>query len=585
MEFNLADLFEQAVDHFPRREAISCATVEGRAVQRRTFAELDERANRLAHHLSEAGLGPGDRIAVYALNCAEWVESLLAICKVRAVCVNVNYRYVTDELTYLLGMAEPKAMIYQERFASRVAEVRPGLPALRHLIVIEEPGSGGPDVPADSAANLPDVNLSDVNLSDVNLLAVPYEKAIAAGSPQRDFAPRSADDHYLLFTGGTTGLPKGVVWRQEDVFFALGGGIDVTNGHRMATPEEIVTTGYANPVTFLPIAPLMHGATQWALMQQLFRGNRAVLVDRFDADRVWQLVGSEKVHVVMITGDAMGRPLVEALGAAVEAGGDGEASGDGGGGEDGGDSSGDRYDVTSLFGLVSSAALFSAPVKNRFLDLLPNLYLSDAIGSSEGGAGGVSQWSAADRAGGGQGSVTTRPIDDSDVVDDDLNPLPAGVVGRLARRGNIPLCYLSDPAKSAEVFRTAPDGTRYAVPGDWARREEDGRITLLGRGSSCINSGGEKVFPEEVESAIKAHPAVYDTVVVGAPDERWGETVVALVHQREGQPELTLEALQAHCRAHVAGYKVPRRLHLVPSIERTPAGKPDMRWAKQVATV
>ncbi|MBF9069941.1 acyl-CoA synthetase [Streptacidiphilus fuscans] len=570
MEFNLADLFEQAVDHFPEREAISCATVDGRAVQRRTFAELDERANRLAHHLSEAGLGPGDRIAVYALNCVEWVESLLAICKVRAVCVNVNYRYVTDELTYLLGMAEPTAMIYQERFADRVAEVRPGLSGLRHLIVIEEPGTGASDVaPARDVAPAGDVAPG----LGTALPAVPYEKAVASGGPQRDFAPRSADDHYLLFTGGTTGLPKGVVWRQEDVFFALGGGIDVTNGHRMATPEEIATTAYDNPVTFLPIAPLMHGATQWALMQQLFRGNRAVLVDRFDADRVWQLVGSEKVNVVMITGDAMGRPLVEALGAAVEA-----SSGPGAGASEG-------YDVTSLFGLVSSAALFSAPVKNRFLDLLPNLYLSDAIGSSEGGAGGVSQWSAADREGGGQGSVTTKPIGDSDVVDDDLNPLPAGVVGRLARRGNIPLCYLGDPAKSAEVFRTAPDGTRYAVPGDWARREEDGRITLLGRGSSCINSGGEKVFPEEVESAIKAHPAVYDTVVVGAPDERWGETVVALVHQREGQPELTLEALQAHCRAHVAGYKVPRRLRLVPLIERTPTGKPDMRWAKQAAAV
>ncbi|WP_037604416.1 acyl-CoA synthetase [Streptacidiphilus rugosus] len=534
MEFNLADLFEQAVDHFPAREAISCASADGAAVHRRSFAELDERANRLAHHLQETGLGPGDRIAVYALNCAEWVESLLAICKIRAVCVNVNYRYVTDELSYLLGMAEPTALIYQEHWADRVAEILPGLPGLRHLIVIDDgsPASG--------------------------LQAVPYEKALASGGPQRDFAPRSPDDHYLLFTGGTTGLPKGVVWRQEDVFFALGGGIDVTNGHRMATPEEIVTTGYDNPITFLPIAPLMHGATQWALMQQLFRGNRAVLVDRFEARRIWELVGSEKVNVVMITGDAMGRPLVEAL-----------------------DAPGADYDLSSMFGLVSSAALFSAPVKKRYLELLPNLYLSDAIGSSEGGAGGVSQWRAGDE--GGQGTVTTNAIGDSEVVDDDLNPLPAGVIGKLARRGNIPLRYLGDPVKSAEVFRTAPDGTRYSVPGDWARREEDGRITLLGRGSSCINSGGEKIFPEEVESAIKAHPAVYDTVVVGAPDERWGETVVALVHQRDGSAELTLDALQEHCRGHVARYKVPRRLHLVPAIERTPTGKPDMRWAKEVA--
>ncbi|WP_370111791.1 acyl-CoA synthetase [Streptacidiphilus sp. MAP12-33] len=548
MEFNLADLFEQAVDHYPGREAVSCASADGTAVQRRTFAELDERANRLAHHLQEAGLGPGDRVGVYALNCAEWVESLLAICKVRAVCVNVNYRYVTDELTYLLGMAEPAALIYQEHYADRVAEVVPGLPGLRHLIVIDDgtPASGGPA-----------------------LQAVPYEKALASGGPQRDFAPRSPDDHYLLFTGGTTGLPKGVVWRQEDVFFALGGGIDVTNGHRMATPEEIVTTGYASPITFFPIAPLMHGATQWGLMQQLFKGNRAVLIDRFVPERVWELVGSEKINVVMITGDAMGRPLVEALDTSPTGTGHGAGTGTA------------PYDVSSMFGLVSSAALFSTPVKLRFLERFPNLYLSDAVGSSEGGAGGVAHWSPDDQ--GGQGTVTTRPIGDSEVVDDDLNPLPPGIVGRLARRGNIPVHYLGDPVKSAEVFRTAPDGTRYAVPGDWARREEDGRITLLGRGSSCINTGGEKVFPEEVESAIKSHPAVYDTVVVGAPDERWGETVVALVHQREGEAELTLDALQAHCRGHVAGYKVPRRLHLVPVIERTPTGKPDMRWAKDVA--
>ncbi|MFC1442587.1 acyl-CoA synthetase [Streptacidiphilus sp. N1-10] len=533
MEFNLADLFEQAVDHFPGREAITCARADGPGVQRRTFAELDERANRLAHHLQESGVGPGDRVGVYALNRAEWVESLLAICKIRAVCVNVNYRYVADELSYLLAMAEPVAMIFHERFAPQVAAVLPGLPSLRHLLLIDDGDGDG------RAEALP---------------TVPFEKAMASGSPERDFAPRSGDDHYLLFTGGTTGLPKGVVWRQEDVFFALGGGIDVTNGHRMATPEEIVTTAYDNQLTFFPIAPLMHGATQWGLMQQLFRGNRAVLLDRFDPARVWQLTESEKINLVMITGDAMGRPLIETLDAA-DAG----------------------YDLGSMFGLVSSAALFSAPVKQRFLDRFPNLYLSDAIGSSEGGAGGISQY----RGGSGdQAGVTTTAIRDSEVLDDDLNPLPAGVVGRLARRGNVPLRYLGDPVKSAEVFRTAADGTRYAVPGDWAVREEDGRITLLGRGSSCINSGGEKIFPEEVESVIKGHPAVYDTVVVGAADERWGETVVALVQPRPGTEELTLQQLQDHCRAHLAGYKVPRRLHLVPEVQRTPTGKPDMRWAQ-----
>ncbi|MEY9966224.1 acyl-CoA synthetase (AMP-forming)/AMP-acid ligase II [Streptacidiphilus sp. MAP12-16] len=543
MEFNLADLFEQAVDHFPAREAITCARTDEPGIQRRTFEELDERANRLAHHLSEAGIGPGDRVGVYALNRAEWVESLLAICKIRAVCVNVNYRYVADELTYLLGMAEPAALIYQDRYAAQVAEVAPGLPGLRHLLVIEDGASTSAATSALPA-----------------LPAVPYEKALDSGGPQRDFAPRSPDDHYLLFTGGTTGLPKGVVWRQEDVFFALGGGIDVTNGHRMATPEEIVSTAYDNPVTFFPIAPLMHGATQWGLMQQLFKGNRAILLDRFDPHRVWELVASEHANVVMITGDAMGRPLIETVDEAGRP----------------------EYDLNAFFGLVSSAALFSASVKQRFLDRFPTLYLSDAVGSSEGGAGGISQWSS-DSAQAGEkssGGVTTKAIGDSEVVDDDLNPLPPGVVGKLARRGNVPLRYLGDPVKSAEVFRTHSDGTRYAVPGDWARREEDGRITLLGRGSSCINSGGEKIFPEEVESVIKAHPSVYDTVVVGAADERWGETVVALVQPRTGAGDLTLQQLQSHCRGHLAGYKIPRQLRLVTEVQRTPTGKPDMRWAQ-----
>jgi acyl-CoA synthetase (AMP-forming)/AMP-acid ligase II len=542
MEFNLADLFEQAVDRFAERECLTTASsdTDRPGVQRRTFAELDARANRLAHHLVEqGGIRPGDRVGVYALNSVEWVESLLAICKVRAVCVNVNYRYVTEELAYLLGKAEPSALIYQEQYAERVAEVAPRLPGLRHLISI-------PDRRPTTSPR-----------------AVPYEQALASGSPERDFGPRSPDDHYLLFTGGTTGLPKGVVWRQEDVFFALGGGIDVTNGERVKRPEDVLKGASDAPGTFFPIAPLMHGLTQWGLMQQAFKGHRAVLVDRFDADRVWRLVGEEKVNIVMIAGDAMGRPLADALATADEAG--------------------TPYDTSSLFGVVSSSALFSTPVKRAFLERFPGLYLSDAVGSSEGGAGGINQGITLESLEKAEG-VSTRPIGDSEVVDEELRPLPPGVTGRLARRGNIPLHYLGDPEKSAEVFRTDPDGVRWAIPGDWARREPDGRITLLGRGSACINSGGEKIFPEEVETAIKSHPAVYDTVVVGTPDERWGETVVAVVQPRDGADELTLDQVQEHCRTHIAGYKLPRRLRVVPQVQRTPTGKPDMVWAKQVAS-
>lgn len=535
MEFNLADLFEYAVDQYPAREAV---VANG---ERRTYAELEARANRLAHHLAGAGVRAGDSVAVYAYNIIEWAEAMLAIYKIRGVCVNVNFRYVADELAYLLDQAEPVAMIFQRRFADRVAEVVPKMTALRHLVVVED-GTGTPGADASGA--------------------VAYEQALAAASPERDFGPRSGDDVYLLFTGGTTGMPKGVMWRQEDVIFALGGGIDPTNGHRVDRAEELAEKGRDSTGTFFPIAPLMHGATQWGLLQNLTKGQRVVLIDKFDPHDVWQLVEEEKIDVIMITGDAMARPLIEAVD---EPRTDGRAG---------------AYDLTSLFAVSSSAALFSPSLKEAFMDRL-GVIVSDAIGASESGANGVGV-AVKGQARQDGGGITVKAVPDSVVLDDDLNPLPPGVVGRLGRRGNIPLRYLGDPVKTAEVFRTAADGTRYVVPGDFARLEEDGRITLLGRGSATINSGGEKIFTEEVEGAIKDHPDVYDAIVVGVPHERWGQTVAVVVQPRAGA-EPTLEAIQEHCRTKIAGYKVPRVLRLVEQTRRTPTGKPDLPWALSVA--
>jgi 3-oxocholest-4-en-26-oate---CoA ligase len=531
VEYNLADLFEHSVDHFGEREYL---VAEGK---RRTYAQMEERANRLAHHLAGAGVKAGDHVGIYALNSVEWVETLWAVFKLRAVWVNINYRYVEDELRYLIGNADLVALVHQRCFGDRLAAIPDALGGIRHRLVIED-GSGC-EGPAGG---------------------VDYEEAVAGGSPERDFGPRSADDRYILYTGGTTGMPKGVVWRHEDVLFALGGGLSPVTGERITSPGGLVERGLqSGPTTSLPIAPLMHGATQWSVMGGSFTGNKAVLVARFEPERVWELVGEEKVNMIMITGDAMGRPLIEAL-----------------------ERSGGRYDLSSLFALSSTAAVFSPSVKDQFLDHLPNLVLTDSVGSSESGATGYSVVAKGKTA--MKGGPTVTPVGETVVFDEQLKRVEpgSGVVGKLARAGYLPLEYYKDEAKSRETF-VEVDGIRYAIPGDHAMVEEDGSITLLGRGSVSINSGGEKIFPEEVESVLKSHPDAYDAVVVGVPDDRWGERIAAVVEPRPGATP-TLEALQTHCRTKLAGYKVPRELHLVDKVQRSPSGKPDYPWAKKLAT-
>lgn len=511
--FNLADLFEAAVDEWPDRQYI----VDERTA--RTFAEMDRRANRLAHHLAKQGVQPGDHVGIYALNRVEWVEALWAIFKIRAVWININYRYVEDELAYLFGNADLRYLIVEPEFAERARAVAPGL---GQLVI-------GPD----------------------------YEAALAGESEERDFAPRSDDDLYILFTGGTTGMPKGVVWRHADVVMALGGGIDITTNDKVAGPEGFVEKGRKGfPLVSYPIPPLMHGASQWSVMSQSFIGNRVVLRAKFDPADVWRTIDAEKVNLIMITGDAMARPLLDYIAAHRS-----------------------DHDLTSLFAVSSSAVLFSQTCKEQFLELFPNLVITDAVGSSEGGANGITMVGKGVTM---KGGPTVKAARDSVVLGDDLRPVKPGEIGRLARTGNIPLRYHKDPDKTAATFVTGPDGTRYSIPGDFAQLEVDGSITLIGRGSVCINSGGEKIFPEEVENALKAHPEVFDAVVVGVPDERWGERVAAVVQPRPGTTP-SLASIQEHCRLHVAGYKVPRQLTLVDAMVRSPAGKSDYRWAKSQA--
>ena len=537
MAYNFGDLFEHAVDAVPDRPALICGATT------LTYAQLDERVNRLGHHLIAEGIEPGDHVGIYGYNSLQWVEALLAICKVRAVPVNVNYRYVEEELRYLFGNADLKGLVYDEEFGPRISHVKASLPLLKTLVMIED-GSGA---------------------AQTGLDEVPFEKAVANGSPERDFPERHGDDQIIIYTGGTTGMPKGVMWRSEDIFFGLAGGIDPFT--RVPVADEFEHANKAREsggqLIFMIAPPLMHGAAFVATTMQLFQGNVNVIVPKWDATEVWRQIASDRVNSILIVGDAMGRPLIEAL-EALEA-------------------AGEDLDLSCLLSVSSSAAVFSPTVKDAFLERFPNLVITDSIGATESGFNGLVTVAKGDRNN-SAGGPTVSPGKDTVVLDDDLNLVEpgSGIVGKVARGGNIPLGYYKDPVKTAETWVTAADGKRYAMPGDFARLEADGTITLLGRGSVCINTGGEKVYPEEVEGALKAHPSVFDVVVVGVPDERWGQRVAAVVQARDGHTP-TLAELDQHARTHVAGYKVPRELHLVDQIVRSPSGKPDYPWAKQLA--
>lgn len=525
MALNIADLFEHCADVVPDRLAVACGN------RHVTYTELDERSNRLAHHLASLGVGPADHVGLYARNSIEALQTLLAVYKLRARCVNINYRYVESELRYMVDDADLVALVYDREFAPLVAAVLPDAPKLRGVVAIDDGSQATGDVPG-----------------------VGYETALAGSSPDRDFGPRSGDDVYLLYTGGTTGYPKGVLWRQEDVWRTLGGGIDFVTGERLA--DEWVQSQKAaagGGLVKLCTAPLIHGNAQWAALMGLFAGETIVLVPKFDPHEIWKSVQRYKVNVLVIIGDAMARPLIEAL-------------------AEGG------YDASSLLAFSSSAALFSPAVREACLAALPHVVITDAIGSSETGFTGISFVSAGSKTSGGP---RVSPGPSTIVIDDDGQRVGPGETGRIARGGHVPLGYYKDPVKTAAMF-VQVDGERYVVPGDFARVEEDGTITLLGRGNVCVNTGGEKVFPEEVEGAIKEHPGVFDTLVIGIPDERLGQRVAAIVQPREGT-SLDLADLDAVVRKHVAGYKAPRTVWLTDHIGRTPSGKADYTWARRFA--
>ncbi|WP_028476245.1 acyl-CoA synthetase [Nocardia sp. CNY236] len=533
MSYNIADLVEHAIDLMPERVVLADGSREI------TYAQLEERANKLAHYLREQGVHPGDKVGIYSRNTIEAVEAMVAIFKARAVMINVNYRYVENELQYIFDNSDMVALIHERRYSDKVAAVRPKTPALRTVVVVDDDTTGTIPTAADS---------------------VEYESALAQSSETRDFGERSPDDLYMLYTGGTTGMPKGVMWRQEDVWRVLGAGINFVTGEYVHDEWELAKVGAGSPAMVrFPIPPMIHGGSQWATFHSLFGGGKAVMIPEFSGHGVWQAVDEHKVNLIFITGDAMARPMLDAL-------------------VEGNPQTGAPYDLSSLYVMASSAALFSPTLKDRFLELLPNRMISDSIGSSETGFGGLAVVTkGATHTGGPRVKIDASTT----VLDEGGNPVQpgSGVVGVLARRGHIPLGYYKDEAKTAATFKEF-NGIRYAIPGDYARVEEDGTVTMLGRGSVSINSGGEKIFPEEVEGALKTHPEIFDALVVGAEDDRWGQRVVAVVQCR-GEIRPTLEELRPVLTQEIASYKLPRSMWFVDEIKRSPAGKPDYRWAKE----
>lgn len=544
MEFNLAEVFAAVAAANPDRDCV----VFGE--RRFTYAQIDERTRRLARALHGWGLGAHtersqlggsesgqSHLALYMTNCNEYLEGMLGAYRARVAPFNVNYRYVADELVYLLADSGATAVMYHAQYAPTLAVALSELPALRLIHVDDE--SGNEPLPG----------------------AVRYEDLLAEHSAAPLDLALSPDDLYVLYTGGTTGMPKGVLWRQSDIYLNAMGGRAFGTGQAVTGLPEIVERSLPGGPPSMTAAPLMHGAAQWSAFSTILAGRTFVLLPaglRFDAAQAWATAAREQVGSLSIVGDAFARPLADAL----EAGGPELAR-----------------ELSSFGVLVSGGALFSSGVKQRLLELLPHLTVLDAGGSSETGS---QMGLASSREHVGTGRFTPNP--GAVVVNAEMtHRLSPGdpEIGWLAQQGLVPLGYLGDAEKSARTFPVI-DGVRHSIPGDRARWDADGSIELLGRDSVTINSGGEKIFAEEVEAAIANHPAVYDVVVVGRPSVRWGSEVVALVQLAHGElPDV--DGIVTEAARHIARYKLPKEVLFCDRIQRSPSGKPDYRWAKAEA--
>ncbi|MEM7141517.1 MAG: acyl-CoA synthetase [Actinomycetota bacterium] len=545
-EGNIAEVFEAIAARIGEREAIVTPT------RRLTFAEISDRSNRLANLLIDRGIGcrterdglepwesGQDHVALYLLNGPEYMEGMLASWKARGVSLNVNYRYVADELISLLTDADAKAIVYHARFAPVIAEIRDALPSLTTLIqVADESGEALLDG------------------------ALDYEDALAAAPSGCPDLPRTPDDLYMVYTGGTTGLPKGVLWRQADIWVASMGGSDPRNGEEFDSLEAVVTTAVEERIyPYIIAAPLMHGGGHWLAWLAWMGGDPVVfghVVDRLDPADFLRTIERERCSFTIMIGNAFGRPILDEYYRGHERG--------------------EPYDFSSMRVLSTGAAAMTTGVKAEFLAINPKLRVIDSIGASESGTQGRNVTTEDDELEAG----IFAPGPGTGLVAEDhsgpIDPTP-GATGWLSRHGRIPLGYLGDREKTERTFPTI-EGIRYTIPGDRAEWLPDGRLKLLGRDSVCINTGGEKVFVEEVEAVLHAHPAIQDAVVVGRPNERWGNEVCAVVSTNA---PVTTDELIDHCDGHLARYKLPRTVITVPEVVRGPNGKADYRWAAQIA--
>ncbi|MDT5216587.1 MAG: 3-oxocholest-4-en-26-oate---CoA ligase [Mycobacterium sp.] len=543
--FNLSEVFRTVSEAIPEHAYVVWRD------RRLSYAEADARIDGFARYLTSVGLGchterdaleghesGQDHLGIYLRNGNEYLEAMTGSYRARVAPFNVSYRYVEEELVYLLTDSKAKALIYPAEFAPRVAAIRDRLPELRVLIQV-----------ADESGNA---------LLDG---AVDYETILATPEPAGGMPTPSGDDLYVLYTGGTTGMPKGVLWRQHDIFLSSMGGRPWGADEFTASYAELAdkARAAAGAMSILVIPPFMHGAAQWAAYTMVTMGGRLVIpddVERMRAPDVLRLVEREKVMSIPVVGDAIARPLIDEI-----------ERGD--------------YDLSSLITFTNGGAPLSPTVRERIHAALPNVMVMDAVGASESGA----QMSSVSTPGAESQAAVFTPQSDTAVVSAEFDRVlgPGEGQGWLARRALIPLGYLGDAEKTARTFLVI-DGVRWSVPGDRANVLEDGRIQLLGRDSVTINSGGEKIFAEEVERAVAAHPSVYDVVVVGRPSKRWGSEVVAVVQFADGATA-TDEELVETCSKSIARYKIPKAFVRTEKMVRSPAGKADYRWAKEVASV
>jgi acyl-CoA synthetase (AMP-forming)/AMP-acid ligase II len=537
MEMHFATVWESIADEIPDSPAVTNGDTT------RTWAEFDDRAARIAGALAEAGLGPDSKVGLYLYNGNEYIEAQYAAFKLRGVPVNINYRYLDEELWYLLDNSDAEALVFHASLGDRVANVVDRLPKLKLLIEVADGPTAG--VPGSRE----------------------YESVVAASEPMPRME-RSEDDIYMLYTGGTTGMPKGVMYAIGELTNAqvMGGlpliGLSPPDDASLVASMVAGVVGAGTQIVSIPCAPLMHGTGAWGgcMIPLLAGGHIVTLTSRsLDAHELLATVERHKATAVTIVGDTLAKPIIKAI--------------------DEGKPDGSRYDTSSIALFLSSGVMWTTEVKQQMIDRIEQAMLIDAMGASEGQMGSqVTMKGLAAQTAKFQQNPTTKVF-----TEDDREVVPGSdEVGMVAAGGNVPLGYYKDPEKSARTFRVI-DGLRYSFPGDFAKVDADGSIILLGRGSQVINSGGEKIYPEEVEEAVKRVDGIQDCLVIGVDDEKFGQAVTAVASRVDGS-DVDADTVIAAVKHDLAGYKAPKSVIFVPVVPRAPNGKADYRAAKVLAT-